>query len=198
MILVEGTAVVDRPPWGLMPNDSTWTIESELLAACRSGKRGALDELVARHYTRIHRLAVAMAGPEAAHDLSQETFLAAVRAIPRFRGEARISTWLISILRNQYLLYLRSRKKWKMIPLEVEAERLPASTSESVEKDVRDILERVKELLEEFRTTMVLFYVEGLKYTEIAQAMECPIGTVRSRLFEDRERLKKMVETSEA
>ena len=56
----------------------------------------------------------------------------------------------------------------------------------------------MKELPEDLRTTLVLFYVEGLRYTEIARVMECPIGTVRSRLFEARGRLKKLCETREA
>ena len=196
MNLLEGTAVLERPLWGPMTNQPAWTTEADLLNGCRAGRREALDELVARHYDRILRVAVAMAGRETASDLAQETFLAAVRAIPNFRGEARLSTWLISILRNQYLLHLRGHKKWKAAPMEDEARRLPAPEPDAVEKDVRDVMERVKELPEDLRTTLVLFYVEGLRYAEIAQAMECPIGTVRSRLFDARGRLKKKVEKS--
>ena len=109
------------------------------------------------------------------------------------RGEAQVGTWLVSILRNQYTMWLRGRKKWRLAPLDGEGERLAAPAPSGLEKGVREILERVKELPEELRTALVLFYVDGLKYAEIAEAMECPIGTVRSRLFEARERLKSLM-----
>src|SRR5439155_1093813 len=134
-------------------------------------------------------------GPAAAADLVQETFLAALRSFPNFRGESQLSTWLISILRNQYSLFLRGRRK-SPAPLEEEGRRLAApEPPERVEEGVRLVFERVKELPEDLRTTLALFYVEGFKYAEIARVMECPIGTVRSRLFEARERLKKLCET---
>ena len=180
-----------------MEPTSPFPTEADLVAACRAGRRDAFDELARRHYDRIHRLGYAMAGPEGASDLAQETFLAAVRAFPSFRGEAQVGTWLVSILRNQYTMWLRGRKRWRLSPLEGESERLPAPPPSTLEKGVREILERVKDLPEELRTTLVLFYVDGLKYAEIAQAMECPIGTVRSRLFEARERLKSLVEKSD-
>lgn len=171
-----------------MPTESGAPTEAELVAGCRAGRREALDELVRRHYDRIHRLAWAMAGPEGAADLAQETFLAAVRAMPSFRGESALSTWLISILRNQYTMWLRGRNKWRaMGPL---APSLPAPDPRPAEGAVKEVLERARELPEELRTALILFYVEGLKYAEIAQAMDCPVGTVRSRLFEARERLK--------
>ena len=171
--------------------------EADLVAACRAGRREAFDELVRRHYERIHRLAWAMAGPEGASDLAQETFLAAVRAFPSFRGDALVGTWLVSILRNQYTMWRRGRKRWAHAPLEGQDERLPAPPPSTLEKGVRGILERVKDLPEDLRMTMLLFYVDGLKYSEIAEAMECPVGTVRSRLFEARERLKTLMERSD-
>lgn len=174
---------------------ASWTQE-QLVEGCRAGRREAFDALVARHYDRLYRLAYTMAGPEAAHDLVQETFLAAVKSFVRFRGDAQLATWLISILRNQHSLYLRGQKKWKLAPLEGEGDRLAAPEPPRVERTVREVLDRVKQLPDGLRLTLVLFYVDGLKYSEIAQAMECPLGTVRSRLFEARERLKKLMETT--
>ena len=179
-----------RPETGRMEIQSPRT-EADLVAACRAGERGAFDELVSRFYDRLYRLAYTMAGPNAAADLVQETFLAALRSFPKFRGEAQLSTWLISILRNQYSLHLRGRRK-SMAPLEEEGRRLAAPEPDGVEEGVRLVFDRVKELPEDLRETLVLFYVEGLKYAEIARVMECPIGTVRSRLFDARERLKKL------
>jgi RNA polymerase sigma-70 factor (ECF subfamily) len=172
-----------------MTSVSTWS-ESELVAGCREGRPEAFDALVSAHYDRIHRLAWSLAGPEAAADLAQETFLSAVKAFPRFRADAQLSTWLVSILRNQYSLFLRGLRKWRLAPL---SDRLPAPEPRPVEREVREILDRVKDLPEELRTTLVLYHVDGMKYADIARAMECPIGTVRSRLFEARERLKHLV-----
>lgn len=195
--IIEGTTVEDRPPVRPM-NPPTPCTEAELVAACRAGRREAFDALVARHYDRIYRLAWTMAGPGAAADLAQETFLAAVKSFPNFRGDSQLGTWLISILRNQYSLHLRGRKKWSLAPLEGEGERLPAPEPDMMEESVRTILERVKLLPEDLRLTLVLFYVDGLKYAEIAEALDIPVGTVRSRLFDARERLKKLCEKTEA
>jgi RNA polymerase sigma-70 factor (ECF subfamily) len=172
--------------------------EAELIAGCRAGDRAALDALVSTYHERLLRLATALAGTEAAADLVQETLMAAVRAFPRFRGDAQLSTWLISILRNQFSLHLRGQKKWKLAPLPEEGACLAAPEASTLDSEVRDLLNRVKELPEDLRTTLVLFHVDGLKYADIARVMECPIGTVRSRLFEARERLKKLVTEAEA
>lgn len=189
MTTVEGPAILREP----RPRRMTAWSESELIEGCRAGRREALDALVSVHYDRIHRLACGLAGPQAAADLTQETFLSAVKSISRFRGDARLSTWLISILRNQYLLFLRGLKKWKLGPLPPSEDRLAAPEPPAIEREVRDILDRVRDLPEELRTTLVLFHVDGMSYSEIARAMECPVGTVRSRLFEARERLKRLV-----
>jgi RNA polymerase sigma-70 factor (ECF subfamily) len=175
-----------------MMSGPSWT-EADLVDGCRAGRRDALEALVSVHHDRLLRIATAMAGPEAASDLVQETFLAAVGAFPRFRADAQLSTWLISILRNRYSLYLRGQKKWKMAPLPGDGARLAAPEPPAVELAARDVLDRVGRLPEDLRTTLVLFHVDGLSYADIAKAMECPIGTVRSRLFEARERLRRLV-----
>jgi RNA polymerase sigma-70 factor (ECF subfamily) len=192
MTTVEGAAPEATSPTFMM----SWS-ESELLAGCRAGRREALDALVARHYDRIYRLAWTLAGADAAADLAQETFLAAVKALPRFRGDAQLSTWLVSILRNQASLFLRGVKKWRLAPLPEDGERLAAPPPPTIDRQVRDVLDRVRELPEELRTTLVLFHVDGMSYADIARAMECPVGTVRSRLFEARGRLKKLVSEPE-
>lgn len=168
--------------------------DGQLAAECRSGRREALDELVTRHYDRLYRLAYTLTGSaEDARDLTQETFLGAVRTLANFRGDAKISTWLISVMRNQYTNWLRGRRKWRHEPLDHADDRPLPPPEEPVEPRLKTILDRVKDLPEDIRTTLVLFYVDGMKYADIAEAMGCPIGTVRSRLFDARERLKRMV-----
>jgi RNA polymerase sigma-70 factor (ECF subfamily) len=166
-----------------------------LVSELRAGRREAFDRMVELHYDRLHRLAGAMTGvPEDAADLVQETFLAAMKSAGNFRGEARLTTWLIAILRNQYSLHLRGRKKWKFATLEAAAAARADDPAPPIRPEVVAILERVHRLPEELRTALVLFYLEGMRYQEIAEAMECPVGTIRSRLFEARERLKKLME----
>lgn len=157
--------------------------------------RAACERLVADQYDRIHRLAWTLTGAaEDARDLTQETFLAAVQAMHRFRGEAQVSTWLISILRNQFTLYLRRRRRWRFAPLDAAADRAAAPAPEPPEVMA---LKHVRSLPEELQLPVVLFYVDEMRYQDIAAALGCPIGTVRSRLFEARERLRRLVKGAE-
>jgi len=192
MTTIEGLLLPNRVRPRHMSIGNPWS-EADLIAGCRAGRRDAFEALVSAHHGRLHRIATGMAGPDAAADLVQETFLSAVESFPRFRGDAQLSTWLISILRNRFSLHLRGRKKWKLAPLPEDGARLPAPEPPAVQRDLQDVLSRVQELPEELRTTLVLFHVDGMSYAEIARAMDCPIGTVRSRLFEARERLRKLV-----
>jgi len=196
MNTVEGPALLEIPMPHRMNDDKVWS-ETELIAGCRAGTREALDALVSAYHDRLLRLATALAGPAAAADLVQETLLAAVRSFPRFRGDSQLSTWLISILRNQFSRHLRGQKKWKLAPLPQEGALLPAPEPSTVDDEARELLDRVKELPEDLRTTLVLFHVDGLKYADIARILGCPLGTVRSRLFEARERLRKLVTGAE-
>ncbi len=192
MTTIAGPLLPSRPRPRTMRTGNSWS-DDDLIAGCRAGRREALEALVAAYHDRLHRIASAMAGPETAGDLVQETFLAAVEGFPRFRGDAQLSTWLIGILRNRFSLYLRGRKKWNLASLPEDGARLPAPEPPAVEGDLRAVLDRLQDLPEEFRTPLVLFHVDGLSYAGIAKAMNCPIGTVRSRLFEARERLRRLV-----
>jgi len=188
MIAVENLVRAAR--MGTQPTD-----EARLIAELKAGRKEAFDRLVELHYDRLHRLAFTMTGSaEDAADLVQETFLAAMKSVANFRGDARITTWLIAIVRNQFTLQLRGRRKWRHAPMEAATAVRARDPEPAVRPAVTAILERVRCLPEELRTALVLFYLEGMKYAEIAEAMECPVGTVRSRLFEARERLKKMLE----
>jgi RNA polymerase sigma-70 factor, ECF subfamily len=175
---------------GTIPAD-----EASLVADLRSGRREAFDRMVELYYDRLHRLACTMTGTaEDAADLIQETFLAAMKSAGNFRGEARLTTWLIAILRNQYTLHLRGRRRWRHAALEAASGVGAPPPAPAMRPEVTAILERVRRLPEELRTALVLFYLEGMRYQEIAEAMQCPVGTIRSRLFEARGRLKKMME----
>src|SRR5262245_11530440 len=153
--------------------------EAKLVADLRAGRREAFDRMVGLHYDRLHRLATTMIGSsEDAADLVQETFLAAMKSAPNFRGDARLTTWLIAILRNQYTLHLRGRRKWRHAALDAAGALRAPEPSPAVRPEVVAILERVGKLPEELRTALVLFYLDGMRYQEIAESMECPVGTV--------------------
>lgn len=144
--------------------------------------REAIAGLVEEHYDRVYRYARVMSGnDEDARDLAQETFLEALRGLDRFRGGSSISTWLIAILRNRFLLSLRRLRRVHE----------PRPVSEP--PDLPDIGPALDRLSEPVRTTLVMFYYDDMDYASIAQALDCPIGTVRSRLHEGREQLRRIL-----
>ncbi|WP_426162478.1 sigma-70 family RNA polymerase sigma factor [Pseudoduganella sp. R-34] len=169
--------------------------DRELVERARAGERAAFDQLVARYQRRLLRLVLRLLrDPAEAEDVVQETFLKAYRALPRFRGEAAFYTWLYRIAlngaRNAIL-----RRRQRSAPQGVAPSQLPApvpeiGTPESMllSKQVMLAIDAAMEALPlELRTAVVLREIEGLSYEEIAQIMECPLGTVRSRIFRARE-----------
>lgn len=169
--------------------------DHELVERARAGERAAFDLLVARYQRRLLRLVLRLLRDQAeAEDVVQETFLKAYRALPRFRGEAAFYTWLYRIAlngaRNAIL-----RRRLRGAPQGVVPSQLPAplpeiGTPESMllSKQVMLAIDAALEALPlELRTAIVLREIEGLSYEEIAQIMECPLGTVRSRIFRARE-----------
>jgi RNA polymerase sigma-70 factor (ECF subfamily) len=152
--------------------------------------RDDLARLVDAHYARVHRLARVLSGNDAdALDLAQETFLAAAKGLAGFRGEASVATWLVAILRRHYATLLRRRRV-----REAAAERLETPVTATPEPGpAPDLGPALARLAEPVRTALVLFYYEGMDYAAIAQALECPVGTVRSRLHEGRAQLRRML-----
>ena len=152
--------------------------------------RDDLARLVDAHYERVYRLARVMCGNDAdALDLAQETFLAATKGLAGFRGEAAVGTWLVAILRRQFVSALRRRRVREAAPVMEETPvTMPPETGAA--PDLGPALARLSEPV---RTALMLFYYEGMDYVAIAQALECPVGTVRSRLHEGRAQLRRML-----
>lgn len=155
----------------------------------------------------VYRFALRLAGSQdAAHDLTQETFLRAYRAWDQYTPGTRCKSWLFTICRN---VFLRTRERRDRHD-EIVAEQSEASrdkgdplnpiwasvSSLDPEGDFfaaivdETIVEEIGKLGEEFRTALVLSDIEGLTYKEIADVMEVPVGTVKSRLFRARRRLQ--------
>jgi RNA polymerase sigma-70 factor (ECF subfamily) len=149
------------------------------LEAVRRGDPGARDRWVAVWWPRVYRMALGMTGREAdAEDLAQETMMAGLGAIDRFRGESSESTWLYSILLRKH------RSHWRR----PEAAARPALAAP--EAPVEEALALLGALPAEQRITALLFYVEGFSIREISRALGVLQATVRWRLFRVRQILK--------
>lgn len=150
------------------------------------------------HLNALYNLAVYLTrnGPEA-EDLVQETYLRAFRFSHRFQPGTHLRAWMFQILRNTFLTFYRHRQREPTFPDEEapdggrealfhDAPRRDGATLEA-ETDLGRALGR---LPEEFRTALLLAEVEGLPLEEVAQVMGCPVGTVKSRIFRAKERLR--------
>lgn len=176
-------------------------IDQQLVARAQRGEKHAFELLVAKYQRRLLRLISRLVrDPAEAEDVAQEAFIKAYRALPQFRGDAAFYTWLYRIGVNTAKNFLVSQGRRAPTSTEKDAEE--AETFEDGEQ-LRDIntpesllMSRqvasavngaMERLPEELRTAVTLREIEGLSYDEIAEVMNCPIGTVRSRIFRARE-----------
>lgn len=150
------------------------------------------------HLDALHNLAVYLTrnGSEA-EDLVQETYLRAFRFSHRFQPGTHLKAWMFQILRNTFLTFYRHRGREPAFLDEGELDSgtgtmfhdAPDKDGASVEVQT-DLGRALAELTEEFRTVLLLAEVEGLPLEEVAQIMGCPVGTVKSRIFRAKERLR--------
>jgi RNA polymerase sigma-70 factor, ECF subfamily len=165
--------------------------DRELVERARAGERAAFDQLVARYQRRLLRLELRLLRDQAeAEDVVQETFLKAFRALPRFRGDAAFYTWLYRIALNgaRNAILRRRMRGGARLPSQLPAPEIGTPETMLLSKQVIRAIDAALDALPlELRTAIVLREIEGLSYDEIAQIMECPLGTVRSRIFRARE-----------
>ena len=176
-------------------------IDQQLVERVQRGDKGAFDLLVSKYQRKIFRLLSRLIRDSAeVEDVAQEAFIKAYRALPNFRGESAFYTWLYRIAINTAKNYLVSQGR--RVPTTTEADIEEAETFDDGErlrdlntpesmlrtKQVAEAVNRaIDRLPEDLRTAIVLREIEGLSYEEIAESMNCPIGTVRSRIFRARE-----------
>jgi RNA polymerase sigma-70 factor (ECF subfamily) len=179
----------------------------ELVAKSKAGDLHAFEELVCRYERKIYTLAYRMTGNyHDANDLAQEAFLRAFQSIKGFRGDASFSTWLCRIatnvcrdeLRKRYRVSLESLEQevsfgdWEMkkqIPADVPG---PAEIYEQQELQ-HELQDLINTLTPEFRMALILRDIQGLSYEEIAEQLECSLGTVKSRISRARNYLKEKI-----
>ena len=174
--------------------------DKEIIERVKGGEKEAYDLLVLKYQQRVINLISRFVKNHSdALDVSQETFIKAYRALPNFRGESAFYTWLYRIAVNtaKNHLTVQSRKITKSDYDVADIEQIEGSmslteqtTPESllVKDELQEtILKTIENLPEDLKSAIMLREIEGLSYEEIAEVMECPVGTVRSRIFRARE-----------
>ncbi|SFN12485.1 RNA polymerase sigma-70 factor, ECF subfamily [Formivibrio citricus] len=175
-------------------------IDQELVLRAQSGDKRAFELLVVKYQRRVERLLSRLVRDASEiDDVAQETFIRAYRALPAFRGESAFYTWLYRIAINTAKNYLATRGRRPQLAAEQQgdeesvdiSEQMPDYHTPETELSNRQIVTTVNEVVEslpdELRVAITLRELEGLSYEDIAAIMNCPIGTVRSRIFRARE-----------
>ncbi|HET7654123.1 MAG TPA: RNA polymerase sigma factor [Acidimicrobiales bacterium] len=163
--------------------------DDALVDAARDGDRDALDALLRRHYDRIYALCRRMTGNDAdALDATQDALIAIVRGLPRFRAGARFSTWAYRVATNACLDELRRRRRRPEPGLpDLDRTRSASTSASAADVDARvDIDRALASVAAEFRAPVVLRDLCGLDYAEIAEVLDVPVGTVKSRIARGR------------
>ena len=180
--------------------------DQELVRRVQAGDNDAFNILVQRYQPRILNLTSRYVSDRtAAYDITQETFIKAWRGLARFRGDSQFYTWLFRIAINTAKNYLTSASRRFEQPLagsddpsELSIEDLQVDydtpEQEAQADELRSALNHAfTQLSEDLRVAIVLREIEGMSYEEIAHTMNCPVGTVRSRIFRAREALDQIL-----
>jgi RNA polymerase sigma-70 factor (ECF subfamily) len=176
-------------------------VDQELVARVQRGDKQAFGLLVSKYQRKLARLLMRLIrDPAEVEDVAQETFIKAYRALPSFRGDSAFYTWLYRIGVNTAKNYLVSQGRRAPTSTDFDSEEAEGfdegeqlrdnNTPERLlqSKQVGETVNAAMDALpEELRTAIMLREIEGLSYEDIARIMECPIGTVRSRIFRARE-----------
>ena len=172
-----------------------------LVRRVQRGDKGAFDALVLKYQHKLVKLVMRYTrSPADAEDIAQDAFIKAYRALPGFRGDSAFYTWLYRIAINTAKNAVVARDR---SPIEFSLDRHDAEESYELQGRMKDtatpealvmteeiratVNGAIESLPEELRTAIVLRELEGLSYEEIAATMDCPVGTVRSRIFRARE-----------
>ena len=160
------------------------------------GDESTFRLLVQRHQEKVRNIVYLTLGlSEAVDDISQEVFITVYRNLKHFRFESQFTTWLYRITVNKCKDYLRKKNVRRIfVPLK-EADNKPGSYSSTEDKDISNIvMDAISKLPYKLKMPLLLKDIEGFSYQEIAETMNCEIGTVKSRIFRARTGLKKILE----
>ncbi|NLA88728.1 MAG: RNA polymerase sigma factor RpoE [Alcaligenaceae bacterium] len=178
-------------------------IDEALVKRAQAGDKRAFELLVSKYQRRILRLLSRILHNQSdVEDIAQETFLKAYRALPKFRNESAFYTWLYRIAVNTARNHISSKHNQVFVSDQIESQdgetfslldNLTDGETPETHMHNREIVEALQEAIddlpEQLRQAIELRELEGLTYEEIATVMDCPVGTVRSRIFRAREAL---------
>ncbi len=181
--------------------------DAQLVRRVQQGEKGAFDLLVLKYQHKIVSLVMRyVRDADLALDITQEAFLKAYRALPRFRGESAFYTWLYRIAVNTAKNHLAAQRRR---PMDVELD-LQDPEQYDIHANLKDIdtpeavsmsnelnkivMNAMEALPDDLRTAIILRELDGMTYEEIAETMDCPVGTVRSRIFRARDAIAKKID----
>jgi len=168
--------------------------ERELVERCRSGDEHAFQELVDGYKNLVFALiARTVQDRSRAEDLAQEVFLRVHRGLPYFRGEARLSTWIYRIVANVTL-----QEHGRPVAASLDEDTPAAATVDRQFGDfeLRDRLEKaIARLPPNYRLVVAAHYLEGIRYEDLADALQIPLGTVKTQLHRAKQQLRRLLET---
>lgn len=167
--------------------------DEDLVAAAQRGDGAAMDQLLRRHYDRVHAVCRRIAGgTRDADDAAQEAMIRVVRNIHKFDGRSAFGTWVYRIATNTALDELRKRKRRPQFHVVDDDGDIPEPADELSHRHIDDVADRITidaamaDLPEEFKAAVVMRDVGDLDYAEIAEALDIPVGTVKSRIARGR------------
>ena len=166
--------------------------ERELIERCRAGDDSAFGELVDRYknlvYAMVYRM---MPDRSQVDDLAQEVFLKVHRGLPYFRGDARLSTWIYRIVSN---VCVQARASGRRLPTRVEPVDAGAADASFADFELKDRLDKAMDQLpENYRLLIAAHYLQGVQYEALAEALDIPVGTVKTHLYRAKRRLRELL-----
>ncbi len=179
--------------------------DKELVKRAKEGDSRAFDLLVKKYQFKVVNLVSRYVRSDEAQDVAQEAFIKAYRGLKNFRGDSAFYTWLYRIAVNSAKNYLLSASR-RQSDYQVDVDDAEYYDDAAVLRDQstpdhvllaaeleKTVFEAIHQLPEDLKTAITLREFEGMSYGQIAETMECPIGTVRSRIFRAREAIDKMI-----
>lgn len=174
--------------------------EHELIERCRSGDDTAFAELVSRYKDLVYGLIYRMIPDKSAvDDLAQDVFLKVHRGLPYFRGEARLSTWIYRIVQNACVQSQTDRRQTVPV-VEPRPDAKPRPEHGSLDAafgalETRDRLDKaMSQLPANYRLLIAAHYLRGVQYEALAEALNIPLGTVKTHLYRAKRRLRELLE----
>jgi len=180
--------------------------EKALIHAYQNGNEYAADMLVHKHKTMLYRFSLRLTKSQVeADDLFQETWVRVFRSLHRYDGKSPFQTWLCTICMNLYRDEYTKKKRWLNIvkdffsneDKDFQLDRVSSQSSTPEELTLKqesdnEMLDMLNNLQDRYRVPLILFYFQSFSYEEMAEVLDVPVGTVRSRLSNGKKKLKEM------